>query len=249
MTKEPEFFNLPEPHATFLRNALDCLKKDERLAGIAAGGSYVTRSLDQFSDLDLLIAVEPAEYESVMSERQVIARGLGSLHAAFTGEHVGEPRLLICLYSSPLLHVDLKFIRLSDTATRVEEPVVLWERDGRFSEALKTGTRQGNGVHTCDVQCSVVRSRPSRCGRSLPEAPPAAGRRECELPSFRGRSRDGVSGRSGSRSRFGSRSQGSEVNVGITTGPSLMPARGNMRAGFALMREEGIADDTSTRST
>ena len=140
MTKEPEFFNLPEPHATFLRNALDCLKKDERLAGIAAGGSYVTRSLDQFSDLDLLIAVEPAEYESVMSERQVIARGLGSLHAAFTGEHVGEPRLLICLYSSPLLHVDLKFIRLSEAATRVEEPVVLWERDGRFSEALKTGT-------------------------------------------------------------------------------------------------------------
>ena len=42
--------------------------------------------------------------------------------------------------SSPLLHVDLKFIRLSDAATRVEEPVVLWERDGRFSEALKTGT-------------------------------------------------------------------------------------------------------------
>jgi hypothetical protein len=140
MTKEPEFFNLPEPHAAFLRNALDCLKKDERLVGVAAGGSYVTRSIDEFSDLDLLIAVEPDAYESVLSERQVIARGIGPLHAAFTGEHVGEPRLLICLYRSPLLHVDLKFIRLSDAAARVEEPVVLWERDGRLSEALKTGT-------------------------------------------------------------------------------------------------------------
>jgi hypothetical protein len=140
VTKESDFFELPVPHTTFLRNALDCLKKDERLVGVAAGGSYVTRCMDEFSDLDLLIAVEPPAYESVLSERQVIARGIGPLHAAFTGEHVGEPRLLICLYHSPLLHVDLKFIRLSDAATRVEEPAVLWERDGRLSAALKTGT-------------------------------------------------------------------------------------------------------------
>ena len=140
MTKEPEFLNLPEPHADFLRNALDCLKKDERLVGVAAGGSYATCCIDEFSDLDLLIAVEPDAYESVLSERQAIARGIGPLHAAFTGEHVGEPRLLLCLYQSPLLHVDLKFIRLPDAATRVEEPVVLWERDGRLSAALQTGT-------------------------------------------------------------------------------------------------------------
>lgn len=52
MTKESGFFNLPEPHATFLRNALDYLKKDDRLVGIAAGGSYVTGSIDEFSEKD-----------------------------------------------------------------------------------------------------------------------------------------------------------------------------------------------------
>jgi hypothetical protein len=55
------------------------------------------------------------------------------LLAAFTGEHVGEPRLLVCLYGPPLLHVDLKFVSLPEAATRVEDPVILWERGGRLS--------------------------------------------------------------------------------------------------------------------
>lgn len=72
--KEPNFFNVPEPLATFLKNALDRLKKDEHLVGVTAGGSHVTRSMDESSDLDLLIAVEPAAYGSVLNERQLIAR-------------------------------------------------------------------------------------------------------------------------------------------------------------------------------
>jgi hypothetical protein len=42
---------------------------------------------------------------------------------------------LICLYDSPLLHVDLKFLSIHDVQTRVDEPVVLWERDDRLSQA------------------------------------------------------------------------------------------------------------------
>jgi predicted nucleotidyltransferase len=131
---------LPEPHAAFLRSAVDRLKQDSRLVGVAAGGSYLTQSIDEFSDLDLVIAIEPAAYEIVLSERSEIAASIGPLLAAFSGEHVGEPRLLICLYGPPLLHVDLKFISLADAAARVEDPVVLWERDGRFSAALLTGS-------------------------------------------------------------------------------------------------------------
>ena len=128
---------LPAPHAGFLRSALDQLKQDSRIVGVAAGGSYLTESMDEFSDLDLVIAIEPAAYEDVLNERSEIAASIGPLLAAFTGEHVGEPRLLICLYGPPLLHVDLKFISLADAADRVEEPAVLWERDGRFSAALR----------------------------------------------------------------------------------------------------------------
>jgi hypothetical protein len=94
--------------------------------------------MDEFSDLDLVIATEPLEHSHVMAERPQIASALGSLLAAFTGEHVGEPRLLICLYDdAPPLHVDLKFVALPDLATRVEDPAVLWERAGRLTLALQ----------------------------------------------------------------------------------------------------------------
>jgi len=131
--------SLPESHREFLQRSVDGLKNDQRIVGVAAGGSFITNSMDEFSDLDLIIAVEPAHQAEVMSERMNIAASLGKLLAAFTGEHVGEPRVLICLYEEPLLHVDLKFVSLDDVATRVEDPCVLWERDGRLSSALAQG--------------------------------------------------------------------------------------------------------------
>jgi hypothetical protein len=94
--------------------------------------------VDEHSDLDLVIAVEPACFDAVMHDRQAMAASLGSLLAAFTGEHVGAPRLLICLYGPPPLHVDLKFVPLPDAAHRVDECVVLWERHGRLSAVLAT---------------------------------------------------------------------------------------------------------------
>jgi hypothetical protein len=131
--------SLPEPHREFLMRVVDRLSKDELIVGVAAGGSFITNSMDEFSDLDLIIAGEPAHYAEVNLERMHVAASLGKLLAAFTGEHVGEPRVLICLYEAPLLHVDLKFVSLDDLATRVEDPCVLWERDGRLSSALANG--------------------------------------------------------------------------------------------------------------
>ena len=133
---------LPEPHRAFLRGLLETLKRDERIVGVMAGGSYLTDSMDEFSDLDLVIAVDASHYAAVMDERQEIAALLGPLLAAFTGEHVGEPRLLICLYDAPLLHVDLKFVSMTDIDKRVEDPAVLWERDGSVTQALKRGVAE-----------------------------------------------------------------------------------------------------------
>lgn len=126
----------PSLIAAFLEAALPRLAADLRFVGVAAGGSYAAGALDEYSDLDLVVAVEPDAYDQVLAERQAIAAGLGPLLVAFTGEHVGEPRLLICLYGPPPLHVDLKFMRLDDAAERVEDPVVLWERAGRLSARL-----------------------------------------------------------------------------------------------------------------
>ena len=132
--------SVPDRHRTFLSSTIDQLQRDIRIVGIAAGGSFLADSMDEFSDLDLVIAVEPNRYESVMDERRHIAGSLGQLLVAFTGEHVGEPRLLICLYDGvSLLHVDFKFVALPDAAKRIEDPFVLWERDGRFTRALREG--------------------------------------------------------------------------------------------------------------
>ena len=132
--------DVPEAQAALLRRVVERLSADPRLVGVAAGGSYLTGTMDQFSDLDLVVAVEPAAFLEVLADRPRIAASLGPLLSAFTGEHVGEPRVFICLYGPPLLHVDLKFVALADAAQRVEDPAVLWERDGRLSAALREGT-------------------------------------------------------------------------------------------------------------
>lgn len=130
---------LPRRHRAFLRNAVETLRSDSRIAGLAIGGSYLSDTMDEFSDLDLIVVSEPAEVAAVLTERHHMARSFGPLLSAFAGEHVGEPRLLVCLYGPPLLHVDLKFLAVPDLARRVENPVVLWERDGSVSNALREG--------------------------------------------------------------------------------------------------------------
>lgn len=133
-TRLPE---LPSGLAAFLDAALPILEADRRLVGVAAGGSAADGTLDEYSDLDLVLVAAEGCYRNLMAERLELAGGLGPLLSAFTGEHVGEPRLLICLYGPPLVHIDLKFVDLGDFRdNRVEDPVVLFERDGQLSVAI-----------------------------------------------------------------------------------------------------------------
>jgi hypothetical protein len=127
---------LPNGHQAFLDRALPVFQHDERFVGVAAAGSWITGSMDEYSDLDLIAVADPRHYDDVISSRSETAASLGQLLNAFTGEHVGEPRLLICLYDDPLLHVDVKFVALDDLKTRIENPVVLWERDQALSNAI-----------------------------------------------------------------------------------------------------------------
>jgi len=142
--------DLPTLHAAFLKKALPRLQMDARIVAVAAGGSFLTGGMDEYSDLDLVIVVDPSAVSQVMQERHQIASMLGSLLAAFTGEHVGEPRLLICLYGPPLLHVDLKFISLEAAGHRVEDPVILWERDRQLTTVLG---RSEAAYPAPDLQC------------------------------------------------------------------------------------------------
>lgn len=129
---------MPEGHAAFLEHAVSVLQADERITGIAIGGSFISGQMDEFSDIDLVLVIDPAKTDEIMQDRRAIASRLGCLVDAFTGEHVGEPRLLICLYDQPVLHVDLKFVSLTDVARRVEDPGLIWDRQGRVAEVLAT---------------------------------------------------------------------------------------------------------------
>ena len=131
--------SLPALHQKFIEHALPKLTDDPRIIGVAASGSYSDNSLDQFSDLDLVIAIEPESYDVVMKDRLSIVSKLGDMVAGFTGEHVGEPRVMITLYGREALHVDFKFVKVEDATRRVDEPVILWSRDSRFKEALCQG--------------------------------------------------------------------------------------------------------------
>jgi len=128
---------VPSAHKIFIAHTIPRFEEDSRMLGLAAGGSWITQELDEYSDLDLVIVVDDSHYQTVLGEMSSIAVTLGTLLASFTGEHVGVKNLLICLYEDPLLHVDLKFVSLTDFASRTENPVVLWERDGLLTRTIE----------------------------------------------------------------------------------------------------------------
>lgn len=137
--------SLPASHRAFLDRAIPMLASDPRILAVAAGGSYADNAMDGFSDLDLIILCDQTECAALLQERTALASRLGPLVAAFTGEHVGEPRLLICLYGPPALHVDIKVVTLADLPSRSEDPVVLWDRSGIMVDALSIAGTAATG--------------------------------------------------------------------------------------------------------
>ncbi len=120
----------------FLEKASNILQKDKRIIAVCAAGSYITNETDKYSDLDLVIVTDT---DIITSSKDMIgiANSLGNPVAAFSGEHVGEKKLLICLFEKPLLHVDLKFVTIKDFNTRVENPIIIWEKEAVISRLYK----------------------------------------------------------------------------------------------------------------
>jgi len=131
---------IPKAMRDFLQRCLPQAQADARIDGLAAGGSYITQTLDAFSDLDLVLAVNSEHYESFFNQMSGFLNQMGPLLACFPGTHVGEPRLFVCIYEQDMLHVDFKVIKTEDFATRVEDPVILWEREAKLSKILQKTT-------------------------------------------------------------------------------------------------------------
>lgn len=132
------FASMPASLAVACARIAGVLHADPRFVALLLAGSGIADAFDAHSDLDLVVVCRDEDYADLLPARPAIAARLGRLLAAFTGEHVGEPRLLICLYAEPLLHVDLKFVTPAMLSPRVEEPVVLWSRCAEVARQLAT---------------------------------------------------------------------------------------------------------------
>lgn len=107
------------------------------MVGLTLGGSAAAGTMDEFSDLDFVVVCDDEHQPDLLRDAPAFAAGLGPLLSSFTGEHVGEPRLLICLYGPPLCHIDLKFVAVNDLDQRVEDGTILWQRNNALDAAFR----------------------------------------------------------------------------------------------------------------
>ena len=122
-----------------LRAALSRLSQRQELTGLLAPGSFAFGEMDEFSDLDLALAVAPSVRADVLRSTPLFAQQLGHRLVCFSGEHVGQPDLLICLYGPPAVNVDLKVTTVDDLQADIERRVLLWERGSELRERCPGG--------------------------------------------------------------------------------------------------------------
>jgi predicted nucleotidyltransferase len=131
---------VPEHLRQVADNVVAEAEKDPRVLAVVVGGSVASGTTDEYSDLDLVLVCTPEGQPECLAEAKEFAGRAGPLLSAFTGEHIGEPRLLIALFGPPLVHVDLKFVTPDGYRTRVENGLVLWQRDDTVDRVLAEST-------------------------------------------------------------------------------------------------------------
>ncbi|MEV8214147.1 hypothetical protein [Leifsonia sp. NPDC077715] len=107
---------IPLRQQEFLDRVVPRIAAEERVTAVALSGSLAHGSPDAFSDVDLVLAVPDEQHAAVMADRLALIASWTDLAVGFTGEHVGEPRLIVTLVGPPVLHVDFTFLPESQFA-------------------------------------------------------------------------------------------------------------------------------------
>jgi predicted nucleotidyltransferase len=119
----------------FIDQVVQKIKVDKNVIGLAVAGSIITNEIDEFSDVDLILITQE-NVSADVNKMVAYAKSFGDYLNGFTGEHVGDRRVLICLYDNPLLHVDIKFLTLDEFEERVEDPLIVFDRDNTLNEVI-----------------------------------------------------------------------------------------------------------------
>lgn len=117
----------PQPHGALVQRLVAHLAARDEVRAALLGGSLANGGSDEYSDIDLTV-VCTAETRGGLLEGERLARDLGCL-SAFRGDHLREPRLLICLFDPPLVHVDFKLVTPEEAGERVESRALLLCKD------------------------------------------------------------------------------------------------------------------------
>ncbi|PJZ50994.1 aminoglycoside 6-adenylyltransferase [Leptospira saintgironsiae] len=125
----------------FIKKVNEFASNNNAIEGVAIAGSFISNELDEYSDIDFVIVLKDG-IRYARKEMIDFANNFGTLLSAFTGEHVGERRLLICLYEDPFLHVDFKFIQLSELKDRIENPVFTYKNNKQIPSILESTKAQ-----------------------------------------------------------------------------------------------------------
>jgi hypothetical protein len=110
-------------HRDVLKNTIDYFAADNRVLGLFVGGSIVSGTMDEYSDIDVDVIVRDDDFESVFSERGRAVEAIGRPLARFIADHLPiRVDMFIVLYEGPV-KLDLDYIRAS-----VLEPNWRWSR-------------------------------------------------------------------------------------------------------------------------
>jgi predicted nucleotidyltransferase len=121
----------------FINQVVERIKDDKNVIGLAVAGSLITDEIDEFSDVDLIL-VKVDNVSNDFAKMENYAKSFGDYLNGFTGEHVGERLVLICLYDNPLLHVDIKFLTLDEFQNRIEDPIIFFDRERQLEKTIKS---------------------------------------------------------------------------------------------------------------
>jgi hypothetical protein len=126
----------PAPLRDLLARAVELAQADDAAVGLVVNGSVAAGAADEFSDLDLVVVYGEDGTDLPRRAHEFVA-ALGDVLVAFTGEHVGEPSLVIALVGDPARHVDVKCVRAAEQGHRVEDGVIVWQRGTAVDDARR----------------------------------------------------------------------------------------------------------------
>ncbi|MCW7475617.1 aminoglycoside 6-adenylyltransferase [Leptospira levettii] len=119
-----------------IQRVVDKAKSDKNILAICLAGSYINKETDKYSDLDFILITDN-NINFTKAEMESFAKAIGDYLIGFTGEHVGEKKLLISLFDNPVTHIDFKFIELNNFYSRIENPIIIYDKTNLLDNIFK----------------------------------------------------------------------------------------------------------------